>query len=214
MPTFYSEENKRKHFNAPQFTRMRHRFRGPRESEKVNLEIDQLAFSIRKLYQSDSGFRDKFVGLADLLLVGGEVEGLEDEEEDVIELEGLEALVLRAQRAMTRARSLRGPELIRPLEPDPLTVSLDEDHQWRVTRTADSISIAVGATATAPKMTEDTIGVELDESVDPITAGEADEDQIDVSVDDSATNEVTLNALSTIDDVDVSVDETEDIVVE
>lgn len=80
MPNFYSEHNLRRHFNAPQFTRSRHRFRGPRESEKINLEMDQLHYSIHKLYQGQDEFQEHFVDRANLLLEGGDTTLLDNTE--------------------------------------------------------------------------------------------------------------------------------------
>lgn len=73
MPNFYSEHNLKEQFNAPQFTRVRHRFRGPRESEKINLEINQLYYSINKLYSIQNDFNDHFIKSANLLIEGGEI---------------------------------------------------------------------------------------------------------------------------------------------
>lgn len=67
---YYSDDNRRIYFSAPQFTKFRHRFQGPRESQKINLEIDQLYYSIRKLYDKQEEFQYKFVEKADLLLGG------------------------------------------------------------------------------------------------------------------------------------------------
>jgi len=105
MPTFYAEHNIRRHFNAPQFTRSRHRFRGPRESEKINLEMDQLYYSIHKLYQIQDEFQEHFVQSANLLLEGGNID-VEFNEDGPIEVIGLEELVVRVDMLRRRVKAL------------------------------------------------------------------------------------------------------------
>lgn len=47
----YAPINKRVQVSAPNFTRSRARFRGQRESFKINTEIHQLAYDLHKLYE-------------------------------------------------------------------------------------------------------------------------------------------------------------------
>lgn len=105
MPTLYHEYNRREQFLAPQFNRSRHRYRGPRESFKINLEIDQFAFSVHRLYESYEDFREEFIMKASLLLSGGE-SGFNDEDDQSVLLPGYEELVARLQRLQSRARAL------------------------------------------------------------------------------------------------------------
>lgn len=105
MPEFYAEHNLRRHFTAPQFTRSRHRFRGARESEKVNLEMDQLYYSIHKLYDIQNQFQDHFVQRANLLLEGGSIE-VESNEDGPIDVVGLEELVARVDMLRRRVKAL------------------------------------------------------------------------------------------------------------
>jgi len=71
MPDLFSEIDLRRQFNAPDFTRTRHKARAPRESSKINLETDQLAYSIHKLANRSSDFREKFRNRASDILSGG-----------------------------------------------------------------------------------------------------------------------------------------------
>lgn len=107
MPVFYVDVNRREFFNAPQYTRQNHRFRGPRESEKVNLEITQMYFSINRLYNLTANLRQRYLELADLLLTGGTIsEDLLDEDDDAHVLEGIEPLVDRTALLERRLKSL------------------------------------------------------------------------------------------------------------
>jgi len=105
MSTFYSNYDKRQHFNAPQFNRMRHRYRGTRETYKINLEIGQLTYSIHKLYKVHEEFKEDFIQKAELLLEGGDI-GVNDESDQAINLTGLEDLVARVSSLANRVNSL------------------------------------------------------------------------------------------------------------
>jgi hypothetical protein len=105
MGIFFFEENPRRKFDAPQYTRNRHRFRGPRESEKINLEINQTLFSIKKLYEKNEKFRDNFINHATLLLGGGD-SGVNDEGNNPLVLLGLENLIVRIDQLERRLKAL------------------------------------------------------------------------------------------------------------
>lgn len=126
MPVFYFDYDRREHFSAPQFTRMRHRYRGVRESHKVNLEIDQIGFSLHKLYEGDHQFRSEFADKATLLMQGGPIpvkiggsyaypgqdvyptqEVFPLSGDDVLLL-GLEGLATKIARLQSRLKSLEG----------------------------------------------------------------------------------------------------------
>lgn len=98
----YSEHSMSTQFSAPQFTISRHRFRGVRESEKMNLEMDQLAYSVRKLYEQQANFRANFREKATTLLEGGTIIGLEDESSTTIEVVGLNDLTARVSMLQRR----------------------------------------------------------------------------------------------------------------
>lgn len=102
----YSEFSLRKHINAPQFNRMRHRFRGPRESEKINLEMNQLYYSIHKQYEIQQAFNDKFVTYAENILDGAELTGLGFNGEGDIEIPGLSDMAKRIDALDRRVRAL------------------------------------------------------------------------------------------------------------
>lgn len=105
MPEFYSEHNMRRQFNAPNFTRTRHRFRGPRESEKINLEMNQMYTAIQVLHKNHDEFQHRFVESATTLLEG---EGLtvEMNEDGPIVLVGLEELASRIDMLRRRVKAL------------------------------------------------------------------------------------------------------------
>lgn len=50
MPELYEEDRQRR-IRQPNLTRQRHRFKGPRESEKINQEIYQIRYDAMKLHQ-------------------------------------------------------------------------------------------------------------------------------------------------------------------
>lgn len=51
MPNFYSDVDKSTWMYQPNFTRSRARYRGQRESYKINTEMYQVLYDIRKLYE-------------------------------------------------------------------------------------------------------------------------------------------------------------------
>lgn len=73
MPEFYTNDRRNLHFDAPQFNRANHRYRGWRESEKINQEINQIRFSIYKLYERYDNINDELDVKIDLLSDGGAV---------------------------------------------------------------------------------------------------------------------------------------------
>lgn len=114
MPKNYFDTDVRSQFSAPQFTITRHRYRGTRESEKVNLELNQLLFSIASLYERYSDIFSTIDEYAKELYVGEEEENLEGFNEFFTEtfesrslaLEGLRSLVSRVQHLMKRVENL------------------------------------------------------------------------------------------------------------
>lgn len=104
MPVFYADINKRNFFSAPQFNRMRHRYRGPRESSKINLEVDQISFSLHKLYETYNAIFGDFRTYANLLLEGGDTE-VDSLSGDLV-LDGLEELTARVVALDKRVKAL------------------------------------------------------------------------------------------------------------
>lgn len=49
MPLLYSAYDSKYFVYQPNFVRSRHRFRGPRESQKINLEINQILYDTHSL---------------------------------------------------------------------------------------------------------------------------------------------------------------------
>lgn len=110
MPKFYFTVNRREFFNAPQFTRVNHRFRGQRESEKINLEVHQMYFSIRKLYNLTASLRERYLNYATLLVEGGTIANdLTDQSGTPLFLEGINSLTTRASMLERRLKSLPKP---------------------------------------------------------------------------------------------------------
>lgn len=106
MPTFYFETDLRAEFSAPQFTRLRARYRGVRESWKVNLEIDQLLFSITGLYDRYNTLHADLVLTSELLFEGGAVTGVTDYDDDPLVLEGLNSLIEDVAALKARVKRL------------------------------------------------------------------------------------------------------------
>lgn len=100
MTVTYHEHDHRQHVTQPQLTRTRHRYRGPRESYRVNLEMAQFQMDVRRLYQRVVSQEDTFRAHVDVALAGGTlVPG-----EPVL---GLEALAHRTQALLDRVRRLQ-----------------------------------------------------------------------------------------------------------
>lgn len=106
MAFYTTSPNRREHFSAPQFTRTNHRYRGQRESEKINLELSQLYFSIRKLYEGVGNLQDDLLNAMDLLIDGNDLFSLEETPYYEM-LEGLSNLVARTSLLEARLRSVR-----------------------------------------------------------------------------------------------------------
>lgn len=104
MPEFYSDVERRNHFSAPQMTITRQRYRGPRESEKINLEMNQLAFSIKRLYERYDQLAADFVEDASILLEGGTL--FVESENGPLKVDGLENLTGRIEDLSKRLKAL------------------------------------------------------------------------------------------------------------
>lgn len=119
MPILYFEHRKDKLLFSPQYTRVRHRYRGPRESYKNNLEQSQIRFTIHKLYKAFNDFRADFLAKhADLY--GGIVfeEGIFPGDQlypgattypnEDFRLSSIDDLTMRLQDLQSRVRALEG----------------------------------------------------------------------------------------------------------
>lgn len=103
MPVFYYENPELKtQLSQPTLTRARHRYRGPRESYKLNLEISQLLYDFTRLY-------DRVID-AEQLHLDGVVTVTEPTDPPITELAadwiGLYELTSRVQRLRDRVRTL------------------------------------------------------------------------------------------------------------
>lgn len=58
MSLFYNEVDRKKWIYEPNLSRTRHRYRGNRESYKVNLEISQFVFDVNNIYKKMTNFLD------------------------------------------------------------------------------------------------------------------------------------------------------------
>lgn len=99
MTFFHSNPTIKTQLSQPNLTRARHRYRGPRESHKVNLEINQYLYDITRLYQltltAEATFRAHMLTLTD----GGQA--IPD-----LDVVGLTELTNRTQRLRDRVRAL------------------------------------------------------------------------------------------------------------
>jgi len=101
--------------HQPNFTRWRHRLRGPRESYKINLEMDQFYYDIQTLKIRYDIVRDNLDYITGHYTEGGAMTGVEvaweldatPGEEDLV-LEGLNNLSARIESLRERVRKLEG----------------------------------------------------------------------------------------------------------
>lgn len=95
MPIFYDNNKTTFELTEPQLTRWRHRYRGHRESLKVNTEGDQMKYDIHSLYAQLESLRERLMRNFHLLEQGGEVDALYSEDggaEDSVVLSGLDSI--------------------------------------------------------------------------------------------------------------------------
>lgn len=103
---FYSEINRREHVEQPPLTIQRHRYRGVRESQKINLEIDQLTLAMKRLYARMTTREEGISEYVTDLIDGGEVTGVGEDGDATLDLAGLKALIARAQGLQQRVNDL------------------------------------------------------------------------------------------------------------
>jgi hypothetical protein len=75
MPIFWDNSRISTQLSQPQLTRVRHPYRGPRSSYRINLEINQLAYDILRLYSRVGGMRDNFSTQISIIGEGGDPTG-------------------------------------------------------------------------------------------------------------------------------------------
>ena len=111
MPTFYSDNQTEFELTEPNFTRWRHRLRGPRESLKHNTHAAQAEFDFRTEYKQHADLKARMADGFNLIEFGGEVDAdvyWDDATptEEPIVIEGLETLVARVERLKLRVAAL------------------------------------------------------------------------------------------------------------
>lgn len=74
MATLYNEYDKNLWFYQPNLVRWRHRFNGPRESQKLNQEMNQTYYDLNRLETLKDDLLDTWEGYLDLLIDGGDVD--------------------------------------------------------------------------------------------------------------------------------------------
>lgn len=93
-------------FVPPHNTRVRHRYRGMRESDKINLHGDQTYMMIGRLYQTWRDWKRDYRSLLDWLKDGVDFASLENEDSELVSLEGTDALFSRVQALQDRVKVL------------------------------------------------------------------------------------------------------------
>lgn len=99
----YHQYDARALLSAPQFVRMRSRYRGPRESYKFNLESQQFLYDVRRLLARYTGMAGIFKTDVSWIEDGGTVPGVTPGD-----LLGLNVLSERAAALSNRLRKLEG----------------------------------------------------------------------------------------------------------
>jgi len=99
VTTLYHSLDRRQHLSQPQMGRARHRWRGWRESGKLNLEMQQFYFDVATMHARTTAQEETFEASVDILLDGGAVVPTTD-------TEGLDPLLLRANALLDRVRVL------------------------------------------------------------------------------------------------------------
>lgn len=103
----YKTYDKREHLDAPQYTRLKQRYRGPRESYKANLEINQLLHSVAKLNEVYDLFQAEFEDIGSVFLSGGELPTVLGEDGEAIHLQGLNEIAAKIEQLHIRINNLR-----------------------------------------------------------------------------------------------------------
>lgn len=98
--------NRRRHLSVPQFTRSNHRFQGSRESYKINLEIQQILYSLSKLDETYSVLSDDLKEVNQVLFEGGEIPAVADHNGDPLTTPGIEGMIGRLKTLQHRVSNL------------------------------------------------------------------------------------------------------------
>lgn len=116
MPTLYSLVDKTYWVYQPTFVRWRHRYRGPRESLKLNQEISQYMYDLNNIFSQINTNRANLATYATTIRDGGAISGVEALNDDAtpslvdVELWGLDEIESRIEGLRNRVRVLTAPE--------------------------------------------------------------------------------------------------------
>lgn len=113
MAVLYNTIDKRNWVYQPNFTRWRHRWRGVRESLKINTEISQFYYDATRLNTRVDEVNTQLAETIDLIDNGGSVEGVNFQWDtdatpniEKLELPGMKEVALRAEKLRNRIRNL------------------------------------------------------------------------------------------------------------
>lgn len=93
-------------FYQPNLVRWRHRFRGPRESLKINQEMGQYTFDILNMNAKDTAIKSDIDTMREHLLEGWDLDASVDFNTADAELIGIEEMRSRIERLRNRVRFL------------------------------------------------------------------------------------------------------------
>lgn len=77
MGLFYNEVDRKKWIYQPNFSRSRQRYRGNRESAKINLEISQFVFDINNINKKIQDLLETTLRFSAYIARGATIEGVE-----------------------------------------------------------------------------------------------------------------------------------------
>ena len=114
MPSLYSS-GRQGWIYQPNYVRRRHRFRGPRESLKINQEISQFIYDTNRLNDILDDNNTTLEANVETIVSGWDLDGIyvyNDSDatpsEQLIDFIGLDELISRVEQARRRVRILRG----------------------------------------------------------------------------------------------------------
>lgn len=99
----YSMTDRSRWVMEPVFVRTRHRYRGPRQSLKMNLEMDSFRFDILRMRTTVQSLRERFESYKQILVYGGLID-LGDS--NLLEVLGIYDLAARVNVNARRVKSL------------------------------------------------------------------------------------------------------------
>ena len=99
MSVLFHDKDRRSQLTQPQISRYRSRFRGPRESSEINLEIHQTYYDVARLYARANDMVQTMAEHRETLWDGGTVV-------DAVAIEGLTELITRVDRLRSRVAAL------------------------------------------------------------------------------------------------------------